>query len=270
MTILFLGNSHVSAFKLATASHDDPLFSESSVYCAKGGDLAYVSLVDGSIRASTTGPKFSKKSLDFFCQDDPSLIQLYCTHNVPTVDVSTQFINTGGQEAIDLSNVNQIFYVAGVSPYDFIRLEKGLLIPYTKTSAQILCDQLLREYFLLRNLFTSIREVFPKCKQHFIGIPLKSQSPFIFNDMHKEIAHQNRVVINQIIGTSDFDSVYMPSETVLSDTLLFTKPEFARDGRQESELFQRAMVTDSDCMHMNKEYGKIVLDEYVKALVKEN
>jgi len=132
---------------------------------------------------------------------------------------------------------------------------------------EILCTQLLRDHFLLRNLFLSIRKELPKCKQHFIGIPLKSGVPFEIKDIHREIALANRSVISQIIGTCDFDSVYMPTETVLDSSLLFTRPEFARDGRQQSELFQGHPASNSDHMHMNMEYGKIVINEYVKALV---
>lgn len=263
MTILFLGNSHVSAFKLATASHSESIFRESLVYCARGGDLAYASLMDGSIKASTTAATLSEQALNYFIPDNPELIVRYGSQNLPTHDLGEQFTTTGGQEAINLSRVKHLFYVAGVSPYDFVRLEKGVVMPYSKSSAQILCNQLLRDHFLLRDLFLAIRKEFPNCKQHFIGIPFKSQVSIELNDMHKEISAANREIIHQIIVNSDFDSIYMPSKTLLDSSLLFTKPEFTRGGRQESEIFQGERATNSDYLHMNAEYGKNVLEEYV-------
>jgi len=270
MTILFLGNSHVSAFKLALKDDGYLLNKKSLTYCARGADLGFTTLKGGRITACSKAINLSTKALNFFCPDNPhlNLIDKYLESGVPIVDIEKQFSLTGGQPTIELSEIEAIFYVAGVSPFDFVRLECGSIKPYSSSISRLLVKSLLCDDFLLKNLLQSIRKEFSNCKHYFIGMPLMARKvPLKYTSLLKEIVFENRAILDTVVNESNFDAIYMPSEKLLDGSFLCSKFEFTRAGKLESQVFQGVIETQSDLIHMNKDYGRIVIEEFVNPLL---
>ena len=69
------------------------------------------------------------------------------------------------------------------------------------------------------------------------------------------------------MNESNFDAIYMPSEKLLDGSFLCSKFEFTRAGKLESQVFQGVIETQSDLIHMNKDYGRIVIEEFVNPLL---
>ncbi|TRZ94896.1 MAG: hypothetical protein D4R84_07915, partial [Rhodocyclaceae bacterium] len=123
MKALFLGNSHLSAFKLAHNDLDRKLLPECLFYCAGATNLRYTKVTDGKLIPTDSADLCFDDFRYFMPELAVKLMQEYSVNRKPWgIDVRKQFVMTGGTEEIDLEDVGAIFYVCGISPYDFVRL----------------------------------------------------------------------------------------------------------------------------------------------------
>ena len=159
--------------------------------------------------------------------------------------MARQFLNTGGSSDIDLQGVDAIFYLAGVSPYDFLRL-KERIAPVSRSLRRELLGGMLGERFLLREHIGKIRAYRPACKHYFIGSPLMAASYTTLSRDSRCIVAANRSIINLMAQDYLFDAVFMPDAELLTESLLATREAYCARGREESERFQRQAVTKSD------------------------
>ncbi len=160
-SVLFLGNSHLSAYKLAYDELRDSNIPECMFFCARGADLAFTEVVSGKMRPVPRA-ELSEEEIWYFYQDghNRKLIELYSVQKQPLEDVRRQFVATGGIGEIDLANVAVVFYAVGVSPYDFIRLRERIA-PVSRSLRRQLLGRMFGEKFLLRRQVEEIRRFRP-------------------------------------------------------------------------------------------------------------
>lgn len=268
--VLFLGNSHVSAFKLAYDEIKEPKLPECAFFCARGADLAFTEVGSNHLR-STQKVALDEEEIRYAYPDMriEELLQLYAIQQQPMEEVRSQFVKTGGTEAVDLSDVAAIFYVVGVSPYDFIRLRETIA-PLSRSLRRRLLERMLRDRFLLRRQIENIRQFNPTCRHFYIGAPLRAapQQPTL-TDLEIQIVIENRHVVASVARDFLFEDVYMPTSELLDESLLATQARYAVGGRQESADFQKEGPTHSDISHMNRDYGKQVFRAFVEPHLEE-
>lgn len=242
-TALFLGDSHLSAIKLAAAEF--PELKTAPFFCARGGDLRFTELRDGRIVAS----------------EGEAVESQLVSRSSP---VRVQFLRTGGSETIDLSSIGQIFYVTGHSAFDF--WSQGYSTADTPLSEGVwahVLNKAIGSGFSLAPLIRSIRQTRPDIRHYHVGRPLKYLEAPPADPTTSATVKLNRSKIDALKSSFLFDDIYRPDESVLNTSLLCTREEFCRGGRQESEAFQGEPVTQSDHSHMNKDYGAIVMREFI-------
>lgn len=265
-SVLFLGNSHLSAVKLAYDEVKGPKTPTCIFFCARGADLAFTEVSSGTLRP-VQEVEIDEEEIRFAFPDMPiaALIERYSIQKQPMEDVGCQFTKTGGASEIDLANVAAVFYVVGVSPYDFIRLREHIA-PVSRSMRRQLLDRMLGEKFLLRRQLAAIRHLRPECKHYFIGTPLLAKSQPPQTEIERLTVIENRHVIRSMARDFLFDDLFMPGEELLDETLLSTKAIYLRGGLQESQVFQKETPTRSDLeiSHMNRAYGKHVFREFIE------
>jgi len=265
-SVLFLGNSMLSSIKLAYDEIGNRIRPQCTFFCARGADLYFTKVVSGRIIPIGRADVCEEDFFRFFPEGGRSTSELYARTKRPLADVGTQFRNTGGAEEIELAGVDAIFYVAGVSPYDFVRLEERPA-PISRSLRHELLLRMLDEKFLLREQLMDIRVQNPNCKHYFIGSPLlAAPNPSRPRDEISIVA-ANRAIIRSMAKNYLFDDVFMPDEELLDDSLMSTKQEYCIGGRQESELFQKVSSSKSDNSHMNKSYGRVVLEKFAERII---
>jgi hypothetical protein len=266
--VLFLGNSHLSSVKIA---YDDEykgrITPVCKFFCARGADLNFTDVRDGRIVPNPKAAPCAEDLYRFFPDRGRNFImQYYVQTNRPIADVAQQFLNTGGSQDIDLQGVDAIFYLAGVSPYDFLRL-KERIAPVSRSLRRELLGGMLGERFLLREHIGKIRAYRPACKHYFIGSPLMAASYTALSRDSRCIVAANRSIINSMAQDYLFDAIFMPDAELLTESLLATREAYCARGREESERFQRQAVTKSDLSHMNGSYGKKIFAKFIEPLI---
>lgn len=261
--IVFLGNSHLSAFKFA---HDDlghSLNADVRFFCAMAADLFFTEVIDGRLVPRSTGRMSASHVHCFFGRPDQTA-QAYLRDQRPLADVAAQFVTTGGAAEVDLDGVSAIFYVAGLSPYDFVRLPELGAVP-SRAACRAVLDRMLGRDYLLSHVIAAVRAARPACKHYLIGRPLpawgEGNGPAVAD------TRERRGWVRALADDFLFDAVYRPGEAVLTESLLATRPEFTVGGRPEAEIFQGGSPTRSDHTHMNRSYGRIVFETFVAPLI---
>jgi hypothetical protein len=263
--VLFFGNSHVAAYKLAYDRLAGASPYACDFYCALGLDPAFTE-VRGLSLVATERAVFEQDELLFFCADGAvAEQQRYLREGAPSRDVARQFLMTGGSETIDLSEVSEIFYVAGSSPYDFRRLGEYIR-PVTDSLRDQLLARLLRDRFLLRRQVAAIRKAAPHVRHHFVGAPLRRWQPVTLSPEIKDILERNRAATARLAGNYLFDEVFMPGPSVLAEDLVSTRPEFFSRGNQQAQAYLGVSPTREDILHVNADYADVVFEEFVTPL----
>lgn len=263
---LFFGNSHVAAYKLAHRRLGAALPYACAFYCAQALDPAFVEL--RGLELTPVGRiAIEPDELQVFCPDGArSEIEHYLGARTPLNDVAAQFRRTGGSDAVDLSEVTEIFYVAGTSPYDFRRLGE-FIFPVSDALRRELLGRLLRDRYLLRRQIADIRAAAPHIRHHFIGAPLRKWPPAALPADVMEVLQHNRSTISRLAGDYLFDAVFMPGPGVLADDLVSTRPEFFRGGYGQAQDVLGLTEATEDILHVNPDYAAVVFDAFVTPLV---
>src|SRR5579863_3219685 len=204
-SVLFIGNSHLSAVKLAYDEVKGPNTPECIFFCARGADLAFTEVSSGMIRPIPR-VEIDEEEIRYGFPDMPiaTSVELYSVQRRPMEDVRSQFIKTGGAAEIDLADVAALFYVVGVSPYDFIRLGEPIA-PISRSLRRQLLGRMLGEKFLLRRQLEAIRRFRPDCKHYFIGMPLLAKSQPTQTELERLTVIENRDVIRSVARDFLFD-----------------------------------------------------------------
>lgn len=259
---LFLGSSHVAAFKLAHDTIDPHNLLNCTFACARGADLAFTRVEAGMLRASDTA-EFDEETIAYAF---PGWMEAhYLQQGIPTEPVAAQFFKTNGHRQIDVSCISVIFYAVGVSPYDFIRLKENITPISARMRRQVL-GRMLADRHILRRQVEDIRRCNPGCAHHLIAMPLKAIVRPEPTDTELEIVELNRDLVRKHASEYLFDDVYMPDHEVLDHALLSTRAEFTPGGCAASELFQQdpaPILTDRQ--HMNNTYGELVFEAFVRS-----
>ena len=258
---LFLGSSHVASLKRGFDTLEKPPLFYAKFFAAPGADLAFTEVKDNRIVPALRST-LSQDNYFFFFAEGGSQRDSYLTHGRTMLDVQTQFQITGNADFAYLGSVSAIFYVAGTSPYDFVRLGEGVA-PLSKTLRLQVLEYLLGAGCVLRKNVEDIRYALPHVKHVYIGTPLQYVALPSLTPVEQEIVAAKRHYISQIAGSYLFDEVFMPPEDILEPTLLATKRSFFENGRQEAESFQGRSPTKSDFRHANSQYGRYVIDNLV-------
>lgn len=266
-SVLFLGNSHLSALKLAYDRDAGTSGACVRFYCARGADLYYTRVERCRIVAAPAAPAIGSELADRFWGFSPEHAWHYVASNRPLAPLAEQFEFTGGTKDIDLTDVSAIFYVAGASPYDFLANGEPIGVSLSRTLRRELLGGMLDTQYLLRDLVLAIRRQVPRCAHYVIGAPLRAADWLDLSAESRRIVEGERAVVRELADQFLFDGVFMPDEALLDDTLLATRPEFCAGGKQESEVYQGVDVTKADDAHMNLSYGRIVLKRFVEPLL---
>lgn len=262
--VLFLGNSHLAAYKLAYDAAAGAFPHTCVFFCARGADLAFTR-VDGLTIVPTPRATLGRDALKAFFPDNvtASLEHRYLERGEPMADVATQFEQTGGSRTIDLTGVDAIFYAAGVSPYDVRRLEVQVA-PRSAGLTRELFATLLRDNFLLREQVRAIRAAAPAIRHYFLGMPLRGLAPVSLSPQIRDIVVANRELAAAVARDYLFDDVFMPGPSVLHDDLVSSRAEFFVSGREQAETYQGSTPTTSDLLHANAGYAAVVLEEFIR------
>jgi hypothetical protein len=260
--VLFFGNSHVAAYKLAHERLAKELPYECLFYCALGVDPAFTEVRDLNL-APMEHAKIDLDELLLFCGDGTKQeADHYVNNGSPLNDVGRQFLLTGGSDIIDLSDVTNVFYIAGASPYDFRRLNE-FIFPVTDSLRNEILGRMLRDRFLLRRQIAAIRTNAPHIRHYFIGAPLRKWPLAFLSAELKEILERNRAGIARMSRSYLFDDVFMPGPSVLAEDLVSTRPEFFMRGNQQAQRYLGVTPTTEDILHVNPDYAAIVFDEFI-------
>ena len=260
--ILFLGSSHVAAFKLAHTAIDPDNTLGCRFACARGADLAFTKVEEGVLQACDTAD-YDAETISYAF---PGWMEAhYLIERRPTDDVCLQFLKTAGTETIDVSHCSRIFYVLGVSPYDFMRLNESIM-PVSSALRRRLLGQMLADRHLLRHQIEAIRICNPDCLHYLIAMPLKAIVRPDPNDLELEVVSANRDIVARHAADHLFDGVFMPGLDLLDNSLLSTRVDFTAGGCAASEAFQKDPTPiETDRQHMNGAYGKAVFDAFVRS-----
>lgn len=260
---LFLGNSHIAAYKLAYDAPDSAFPRDCDFFCARGADLAFTEVRDGAI-TPVASVRVGLDELRYFFPDGvtPALEARYTQEGVPMLDVGLQFEKTGGRPAIDLAGVEAIFYAAGISPYDVRRLETevGLRSPGLIRQMAAL---LLQDRFLLREQIRAIRAAAPGIRHYLLGMPFEGLAPLNLSEQALAILAANRQALSAVARDFLFDDVFLPGPSVLAGDTVSVRAEFFESGREQAEAYQGVAKTRSDHLHVNSRYAAIVFDEFI-------
>lgn len=260
---LFLGSSHLAAYKLA---HDD-LKADFPITCtffaALAADLAFTEVIDGVIRPKAHTVIQPEGLRYFFPEVGDTGRDKYLRRGVPLMDVGPQFVRTGGADHIDLEGVEAIFYACGMSPFDVLQIDDQFTL-YSKSARTEMMRNVFGDNFLLRRLIEQTRAQRPAIRHHFIGAPLRHNPKIQLNGFGMRVATETRRIISDLVDDSIFDSVFRPEASVLNSDMITTRLEFFRGGRPAAQAYQDFPVTDSDHVHVNKDYAKIVFEEFVR------
>jgi hypothetical protein len=261
-TALFLGNSHVAALKVGYDQIGDAAPFKARFFCAPGADISFTE-VDGESIVPAATSEVDETNLRFFFPDGGTLFRnLYLKERRPFRDVRKQFVQTGKTPEIELDGVSAIFYVAGTSPYDFIRLDESVY-PVSMPIRSLALDRLLGSHFLLRKHIEAIRRVRPGIRHYFVGTPFRYLGIRPLREVEREVVAFKRDQIAAVAGNYLFEDVFMPPADLLEPNHLATKQDLFRNGRQEGDLFQGAEPAASDHYHVNGVYGRQVLERFV-------
>ena len=271
-SVLFLGNSHLSAIKLAYQRDTSLIGPRARFYCARGADLYFTSVEEGRIVAPPTKEPASldigeEELADRFWGFAPEHAWHYVGSKRPLAPVAEQFKRTGGTEDIDLADVRAIFYVAGVSPYDFIENGEPVGISLSRPLRRELLGGMLDTRYLLRDLVLAIRRQCPQCAHYLIGSPLRTSNSLDISPETRRVVEGERAAVRDLADHFLVDRVFRPDDALLDHSWLATKPEFCIGGKQESEAYQGVDTTKTDDAHMNSSYGRIVLQRFVGPLL---
>jgi hypothetical protein len=259
---LFLGNSHVAAYKLAYDRMSGELPYDCAFYCARCADLAFTEVRDLKL-VPTDQVHIEPDELQFFYADGGQSAQIrYVKDRVPFADVGQQFMTTGGSSDIDLEGVTALFYAGGTSPFDFRRLNE-FIQPISDTLRNELLARLLGDRFLLRRQIGDIRAAAPHIRHYYIGAPLRKWAIAELNPFLREIVESNRSIISELSVKYLFDDVFVPGRNLLAADLVSTRAEFFERGAQQAETYQELETTEEDIFHVNSEYARVVFDEFI-------
>lgn len=261
---LFLGNSHLSAFKFAHAGFTDLVGADCRFFCARAADFAFTEVRDGTIRPS-----------DAARVDDETLLyshggtyEDYMRRQHPTEDLAVQWRLTGLAPEIDLAGIQSVFHVYGTSPYDFLRLGE-IAMKVTARQRRWLLGRMLGEKFLTRVQIEAMRRFNPTMRHYLIGMPVPARDRQWQVECNPALVTENRHIIRSMARDFLFDDVFMPGSHLLDDTLMRTRHHFARGGRQEAEVFQDRAPTFSDNVHMNRAYGEAVFRDFIQPCLQQ-
>jgi hypothetical protein len=263
-TALFLGNSHVAAMKVGYDQIAGAAPFNARFFCAPGADISFTE-VDGERIVPAATSEVDEHSLRFFFPDGGTLFQnLYLKERRPFMDVRQQFVQTGKAPEIELDGVSAIFYVAGTSPYDFIRLGESVY-PVSMPVRRLALDRLLGSHFLLRRHIEAIRRIRPGIRHYFVGTPLRYLDIRPLRDVEREVVAFKRDQIATVARDYLFEDVFMPPIDLLEPDHLATKQGLFRDGRKQGDVFQATAPAPNDHYHANGDYGREVLERFVTA-----
>lgn len=266
-TALFLGNSHVAALKVGYDQIADAAPFKARFFAAPGADISFTE-VDGERIIPAATSEIDENSLRFFFPDGGTLFKnLYLQERRPFMDVRKQFVQTGKAPEIELDGISAIFYVAGTSPYDFIRLGESVY-PVSMPIRSLALDRLLGNHFLLRRHIEAIRSARPSIRHYFVGTPLRYLGLRPLSDVEREVVAFKRDQVAAVARNYLFEDVFMPPVDLLEPGHLATKQGLFRDGRKEGDLFQGAEPAANDHYHVNGVYGRQVLERFVTASLK--
>lgn len=259
---LFLGSSHVAAFKLAHDVIDPHNALECTFACARGADLAFTQVEAGVLRASRSA-EYDAEAISYAF---PGWKEAhYLVERQPTEDVGSQFLKTSGADCVNISHFHAIFYVLGSSPYDFARLKEPIM-PISPALRSRILGKMLGDKHIMRDQIQKIRHFNPNCKHYLIAMPLKAIEREEPKTEEIEIVNYNRQVVHSQSTSYMFDDVYMPDATLLDKALLSTRTEFTLGGCAASEAFQKDPTPiETDKQHMNIKYGEAVFEDFVRA-----
>ena len=261
--VLFLGNSHIAAYKLAYDAPSSAFPRDCAFFCARAADLAFTR-VEGRAIVATERAAMARDELMYFFPDGvaPALEARYLSRGEPLAEVGEQFEQTGGSRSIELDGVDVIFYAAGISPYDTRRLEAEIA-PRSPGLTREMLRLMLRDRFLLRNQVRAIREVAPDIRHYLLGMPRRGRAPLELSPQVLAMVAARRAALSRMCGDYVFDDVFMPGESVLAGDLLSVRPEFFVRGRELAEEYQGVPRTQSDELHVNSSYAEVVFDEFI-------
>jgi hypothetical protein len=203
----------------------------------------------------------------FYVDGGPSFHTIYFEERRPLFDVRAMFLQTGKAAEAELEGVEAIFYVVGISPFDFVRLGEHAA-PLATPLRRTVMDRVVGAGYGLRPQIETMRREHPDIRHYFIGTPLMLFKPRPLTDVEREVVTYKRAQVAAMTGSSIFDDVFMPDAEVLDDSLLSTRPEFFENGRQEAETFQGGEQTRSDNRHANGAYGAKVFERFVSERVR--
>jgi hypothetical protein len=260
---LFYGSSHIGAIKVGYDRLADAAPFAARFAAAPAADIAFTEVIDSKLVASERST-LSRDSLSFFFSDGgQSFHTLYLKSQRPLGDVRQALEQTAGSAEIALGDVSTIFYVVGMSPYDFLRLGESAA-PVPKTLRNGVMEHLLGSKFGLKPQIDAIRKAQPGIRHAFIGIPFRPRALRPLSAVERDVLIHKRAYIASIAGQYLFDDVFLPDEVVLDPNMLTTRAEFFEDGRQQTERFLGGEPTESDSRHANGDYGAHVLDTFVR------
>lgn len=260
---LVLGNSHVAAVKVAY-DQNRTLFGDIAFFGATGLDLAFTTVEEGRIVAADRACLDMGILKHFSPEAKEEYLEKYLAQGRPSRPVDEQFLATGGTARIELEGVGAIFYVCGMSPYDFARAGEGF-VPVSSGMRRVLLGQSLDKQFLFRTQILALRAQRPDLRHYLVGSPLLARANVRADTVGMAAVRQKRAVIRNLARNYLFDDVFMPDEAVLEPNLVATRAEFFDSGREHALDFQRDApeARKTDHYHVNGAYGLHVLSTFV-------
>lgn len=254
---LFLGNSHVAALKTGYDRWGDAAPFAARFFCAVNADIAFTEVVGDRIAPASQG-HVPPHVLEMFDPEASAHARKAYRLERSLSDVRMQFLLTGQAAEIELGEVSTIFYVCGMSPYDFIRLGEGVA-PVSSDLRRLVLERLVGSGYLLRPQIEAIRKARPAIRHVFVGMPLKYTELRSLTGFERELLDHKRAQVAAMAGGYLFDEVFQPSDELLEPNGLATHRAFFENGAQEARVFQGAQPGAGDLRHANGDYGQRVI-----------
>lgn len=261
--VLFVGSSHVGALKIAYDRLGAAAPFEAQFVAAIAADIAFIEVQSDRIAPSAQSNLTAEGLYFFHAEGDASFRRIYLEQKRPYGDMAATFQQTVKADSVSLEGLSAIFYVAGASPYDFLRLEEAAA-PLPEALRREALEHLIGAKYPLRPQIEAIRNIRPDIRHAFIGVPLLHAELRPLAPVEREVMAFKRRQIAAMVDQYLFDDVFLPDEALLDDNLLTTRLAYFQNGRQETEVFLGGKPTKSDLRHANGDYGAHVIDAFVR------